>query len=133
MLITILDIVEDKYLTWKTGLPKADRDYVYWKDRNIVQNAGDANNYFYGYKFVFTTDYAKVFTEADIWGLCPNADFLSYMWPKRPLGNHCYYNIFRGEWNQHDHRFHFTEFGTDELFVATNSEEDAMMLLLKYA
>lgn len=131
----IKDLIVDKYLTWRTGHNKATREYYAWRQGNIVPNASYVGNYYQGFKHILALDYNKVHTSFDpLFGHIPSADFLSYMYPNRTLGNHCEYGIFRGMWDQWDYQFHITDFGDrDQLFVATNSNEDAIMLTLKYA
>lgn len=126
--------IKDGWLTWRTGLDKKARDYFAWEQAHIVHRADTVDNYFQGFKHIIALDYKKVYTEYQpMFGMYPNAEFLSYMYPNRPLGNNCAYRDFRGTWNQWDKRFHITDFGdTDHTFIATNNEEDAIMLALKW-
>jgi len=133
----MIERVKDWYLTWRTGLDKTSRDYLEWEQGHIVPKANYVRNYFQGFKYVVPLDYEKVYTTSTPfwWEKIPNQDFLSYMWPNRPLGNNCSYRTFRGFWDQWDKQFHICDIRCemDQLFVATNNEEDAIMFGLRWA
>ena len=132
--MTFVESIKDKWLTWRTGRNKSEREYYEWQSQNIVKNARDVTNYFQGFKYIIAVDYAKVNTKFDpLFGCMESDDFLNYLYPQKPLGQNCACGIFRGEWNQWDHRFHLNDFGFDQMFVATNSEEDAVMIALKWS
>jgi hypothetical protein len=134
MVMILFDKIKDEWLTWRTGCDKSTREWRTWIQQNIVSNASDVTNYFQGFKYVIAVDYHKVNSKFDpLYGKIESYEFLSYMWPNRSLGQHCMYKIFRGGWNPYDNRFHLTEFGFDQMFVATNSEEDAIMIKLKWS
>lgn len=129
-----IENIKDRYLTWRTGMSKQSRDYQYWYDRHINRRATDIENYFQNFKHIIHCNYNKVLTEhAPMYGFIPNQEFLSFVYPNRPLGEHCEYIIVCGEWNQWDGRFHIHDFGLEEVFIATNSDEDAILLTLKFA
>lgn len=132
--MTFFEAIEDKWLTWKTGANKNEREYRAWKLQNIVSSAHNVTNYFQGYKYIIAVDLYKVNTKFEpMYGYIESDEFLSYMYPHRPLGQNCFYGIFRGHWNQWDGRFLIYDLGeTDQMFVATNSEEDAVMIALKW-
>lgn len=128
------EVIKDKWLTWRTGACKSEREYRVWREQNIVFNAGDVTNFFQGYKYIIAVNYDKVNVRVDpMFGMIESDEFLSYMYPHRPLGQNCFYGNFRGEWDYWDKRFHLNDFGFDQMFVATNSEEDAVMITLKWA
>jgi hypothetical protein len=129
--------LKDIWLTWRTGIEKKEREYLAWQTANICVTANDATNYFCGFKHVIPVDYNKVHTVFEpMWGdYLPNREFLSYMWPNRELGQNCSYRIFRGYWDPWDGRFHINDLRCelDQLFIATNSDEDAVLIALKWA
>ena len=128
------ETIKDKWLTWRTGLDKNGREYHDWRSKNIVLNASYVNNFFQGYKYVIAVDYDKVNSKFDpMFGLVESDEFLAYMYPNRPLGQNCYYGIFRGDWDYWDKQFYINDFGWDQMFVATNSEEDAIIIRLRWA
>ena len=128
------EAIKDKWLTWRTGSCKSEREYREWKLHNIVQNAQDVTNFFQGYKHIIAVDYRKVMTKFEpMFGYLESEEFLSYMYPSRPLGQNCFYGMFRGGQDQRNSRFYFDDFGCTQMFVATNSEEDAIMIALKWS
>lgn len=129
-----LEDLKDKWLTWQTGISKSEREYRTWREQNIVFSARDVTNFFQGYKYIIAVDYNKVNVRFNpMFGLIESDEFLSYMYPHRPLGQNCFYGDFRGYWDQWDKRFHMDDtIGNSQMFVATNSEEDAVMIALKW-
>lgn len=132
--LTLWEAIKDKWLTWRTGVSKDEREYRAWRDQNIVPRAGNVTNYFQGFKYIIAIDYYKVCTVFDpLFGFLESGEFLSYMYPRRPLGQNCYYGCFRGEWDKWDHQFYINDIGgIDQMFIATNSEEDAVFFKLKW-
>jgi len=131
----LLEKIKDRWLTWRTGYNKSEREYRAWRDQNIASNASDVTNYFHGYKYVIALDFNKVCTDFEpMYGKIESTEFLSYMYPHRPLGKNCSYGWFRGYWDKWDGRFHLNDIGgTDHMFIATNSGEDAIMIALKWS
>ena len=125
--------LKELFLTWHTGYTTDQRNYMAWVDANIVPYAYNATDFFKGFKYVIALDYQKVCTRFDPpHGYLESRDFLSYLYPERPLDSSCMFRVFRGEWNKSNGRFYFNDFGVDQAFIATNSEEDAVMLTLKF-
>lgn len=133
----MIEYLKDKWLTWHTGMPKSDRDYYRWHDTTIVSRASTVQNYYMNFKHIIAVRYDAVYTTFDpFYGdHIPCQDFLSYMYPNRPLGKHSDYRTFRGFWDQWDRQFHINDIRCelDQMFVATNCEKDAIMIALKYS
>lgn len=130
----LVDTVKDKYLTWRTGKDKTTRDWEKWRDENIVYNAHDVQNYYRNFKHIIQVDPKKFWNYSDPFGWVPVDDFLKYEYPQKQLGDNAVANWFRGEWGMWDKRFHIDDcFGTDHVFVATNNDEDAVMIALIYS
>lgn len=128
------DYVVDKYLTWKTGKPKDERDWREWYDRTVLWYADDITNMFQNFKHVIVVDSDKFMDPREPFAWVPNNDAMQYFWPQRPLETTCVWRFERVLWNEWDQRWHINGLGGDDLiFVATNSDTDALMISLKYA
>ena len=127
------DYIVDKYLTWKTGKNQAEREWSDWYDCTVNWRASDITDMFKNFKHVIEVDTDK-FTnpyEPMAWVPCPDAK--QYFWPQRGLGNNAVWRFERVTWNRWDRRWHISALGgEDKIFVATNSDKDAMMIALKY-
>jgi hypothetical protein len=128
------DYIVDKYLTWKTGKDKATRDWIEWYGQNVVYTANDITNMFMHFKHVIIVDLNKFMDPYEPMDWVPCADAREYFWPKRKLGENCVWRFERVRFDQWDQRWHIDELsGGDKVFVATNSDEDATMITLKYS
>jgi hypothetical protein len=134
MLAVIKDYIVDKFLTWHTGLSKQERIWRKWQEENIVRRANTIENMFMNFKYIIPVT-TQIFNHAEPFGWVPCRDFQQYMYPKRALGDCTVYTFTRGSRNQWDGKFHIDDcFGeSDQVFVATNNEVDAMMITLKYS
>lgn len=124
--------IRAKYLQWKRGMDQAHWDYKQWNDAHIVKYASDVTNYFQGFKYVIPVNYDKVFSGFDpMFGSTIGPEIKEYCWPHRETGQHAMLGHFRGFC---DKRFHITDFGElDQVFVATNNEQDALMIALRFS
>lgn len=132
--MTFWEKVTDKYITWRTGKDKQQRDWEAWYNVNVVWRAHDITNMFMNFKYVFEVDWYKFFDHEEMgcWIPCPDAK--QYFYPQRELGNNAVWRIERVIKDQWDLRWHINEIaGYDKVFVATNNERDAMMIALKYS
>jgi len=130
----MIEWIKDKYLTWKTGYDKQEREWRKWQDTNIVFRANTVQNKFMHFKYIIPVS-TQIFDESEPFGWCPHKEFKQYLYPQRELGDNAVYSFERGYWNQHDNRFHICDLiaELDQVFVATNNEQDAIMIALKYA
>jgi hypothetical protein len=125
--------IKDKWLTWRTGLSKQERDWRKWQEENIVRRANTIENMFMNFKYILPVS-TKIFDHNEPHGWVPNKDFQQYMYPRRDLDNCTVYHFARGEKNRWDGCFHFNEFsGGDQVFVGTNNDKDAVLIALKYS
>jgi hypothetical protein len=86
------------------------------------------------FKHVVEVDPEKFYNYDDPSGWVPVEDFIKYEYPQRQLGEHAVGSWFRGYWDQWDNKFHICDMsGLDHVFVATNNDEDAVMIALKYS
>ena len=132
MLSAIREKIVDWYLTRKTGKNKAQRDWEAWYEVNVVYRASTIENMFMNFKHVIEVSPEKFF-QFDPFTWVPCEDAKQYFWPQRELGNNAVWRIERVRHDRWDNRWHIDELsGGDHVFVATNSDRDAMMIALKY-
>lgn len=128
------ELVKDKWLTWRTGKDKAQRDWEDWYNVNVVWRASDITNMFMNFDHVIAVDWRKFITDGGMGCWVPVESARQYFWPRRELGKNAVWRIERVIWNQWDKRWHVNELGgEDKVFVATNNERDALMIALKYS
>jgi hypothetical protein len=130
----MIEYIKDRWLTWRTGLPKQEREFQKWEEENIVHRASTIENMFMNFKYILPVT-TQIFNHAEPFGWHPTKEFRQYMYPNRALGDNTVYYFARGTRNQWDGRFHLDGcFGErDQVFVATNNEKDAFMIALKYS
>lgn len=122
--------IKDRWLTWRTGKPKHQRDYEAWYYATVNHRASTAEQMFSNFEHVIQVDPDKFLTVHMFTQL--KEEVLQYRYPQRSLGDNMVYSILRGE-QMPDGLFHITDFGVeDRVYVATNNSEDAMILALKY-
>ena len=130
---SLKDYIVDKWLTWRTGKDKPTRDWEAWYEVNVNYGASDITNMFRNFKHIIIVDSNKFMAE-DPFAWIPCADAQQYFHPARPLGENAVWRFERVIWNQWDRRWHINGIGNeDKVFVATNSDSDAIMIALKYA
>jgi hypothetical protein len=129
------EYIVDRWLTWRTGKTKEERNWHDWYDANVNYGATRIKDMFRNFKHIIIVDTHKFMDPAEPFAWVPCADARQYFWPARPLGENCVWRFERvmnapstaWEW-------HINELGgEDKVFVATNSDTDAMMIALKYA
>lgn len=124
--------IKDKYLTWRTGKDRQQREYEAWYNVTVNRRANTVEEMFANFKHVFPVDPNKFL----VWHMLvePRDDMSEYRWPQRELGDNMIWTIQRGEPSWWDNTFSITDFGVeDRVYIATNNSEDAVMLALKYA
>lgn len=123
--------VVDRWLTWRTGKPKAQRDYEAWYRSTVNSRANTVQDMYNNFKYLIQVDYYKFYIEHMF--VEPIEEVRQYRYPHRALGDNMVYGIYRG----YDFygEFIISDFGDteDRVYVATNNHEDAVMLALKYA
>ena len=127
------EYIVDKWLTWHTGMDKQERLWEKWKQENIVVRASTIENMFMHFKHIIPVSTTIFdFDEPFGWVLCK--DFKQYVYPTRELGNNAVYYFARGYRDQWDGQFHLNDMRAeiDQVFVATNNDNDAIMIALKY-
>jgi hypothetical protein len=133
MLLKLKDYVEDKYLTWRTGKDKAQREWEAWYEVNVVYRANTIDNMFQHFKHIITVNPELFFDRCEPFAYVPNEDARQYFWPQRPVTNTCVWRFERVIWDKWSNSWMINGLGDrDKVFVATNNDRDAMMIALKF-
>ena len=134
MIRAIIESLQDRYLTWRTGMSREEREFREWVDRNVVQNAATMENMFQNFQHIVPVS-TGIFDLDEPFGWTPCREFQEYLYPARPLGSNAVYYFARGYRDPWDGRFHISDLGAeqDQVFVATNSDQDAVIIALRWA
>ncbi len=131
--MNMFDYIKDRWLTWLTGLKKQDREFSKWVEETVVQNAPTIENMFMNFKFILPVS-TQIFDHNEPFGWVPNEEFRQYMYPNRAIRDSAVYYFARGYRDQWDGKFYKDDMsGSDQVFVATNNERDAIMIALRWA
>ena len=130
----MIEWIRDWYLTRKTGKTKEEREWIAWYEQNVNYRATRIKDMFKNFKHVIIVDLNKFVDHAEPFAWVPCADARQYFWPARPLGENAVWRFERvincpataWEWEVNELG------GEDKIFVATNNEQDALMIALKY-
>jgi hypothetical protein len=130
----MIEWVKDRYLTWRTGLNKEDRDWYKWQGGHIVNRATTIENMFMHFDHIIPVS-TKIFDLSYPFGWVPCEDFKQYLYPARELGDNTVYYFARGYRDPWDGKFHLNDMRCeqDQVFVATNNSKDAVMIALRYS
>ena len=130
----MIEYIKEKYLTWHTGLTKQERICRKWEEENIVARASTIENMFMHFEHIVPVS-TKIFDLDEPFGWVVCQDFKQYLYPHRELGNNAVFYFARGYRDPWDGRFHITDLRCeqDQVFVATNNKNDAIMIALKYS
>ncbi|MFY8211988.1 MAG: hypothetical protein ACOVLB_04920 [Candidatus Nanopelagicus sp.] len=130
----MIEYIKDRYLTWKTGKDKRQRDQDTWFNETVNYRAKDITDMFKNFKHVIIVNPNLFFDHNEPFGWVPVQDAKQYFYPVRPLDETCVWTFERVSWNKWDDRWHIDEFGgEDKVFVACNGSKDAAMIVLKYS
>jgi hypothetical protein len=130
--MVMIEWIKDKWLTWRTGKSRAEREWQAWYEENVVYRARTIPNMFQHFKYVIEVNPNKFMLE-DPFAWRPCEDAQQYFWPQRPLGNNAVWRFERVIWDKWENCWHINGLGDeDKVFVATNNDKDATMIALKY-
>jgi hypothetical protein len=130
----MIEWLKDKYLTWRTGKDKTQREWEAWYEVNVVYRAHTIPNMFQHFKHVILVSHEKFLDYNEPFAWVPVDDAMQYFWPQRELGNNAVWRIERVMWDKWENCWHINGLGDEDLvFVATNNDRDAMMIALKYS
>jgi hypothetical protein len=131
--VGITEWIKDRWLTWRTGKSKEQREWEAWYEINVVYRASSITNMFQHFKHVIIVDPDKFFDHCEPFAYVPNEDARQYFWPQRPLGNNAVWRFERVMWDKRANTWYISGLGdTDMIFVATNNDDDAVMVSLKF-
>ena len=131
--MALIELIKQRYLTWRTGKTQHERAWDEWYEVNVNYRAHDISDMFKNFRHVIEVD-ADKFLWDDGLAWVPPLDAQQYFWPNRPLGKNCVWRIERVSWNEWAQRWYLDGMGGEDLvFVAANSDEDALMIALKYS
>jgi hypothetical protein len=132
--MAIIDWIIDRYLTWRTGKDKQQREWEAWYETSVVYRASTIPNMFMHFKHVIIVSPNKFFNLCEPFAYVPNEDAKQYFWPARKLGENAVWRFERVIWDEWTKSWHINGMGDrDKVFVATNNDMDAMMIALKYS
>ena len=131
----ILEQIKDWYLTRKTGYTKAEREYRAWYEQTVNVRATRIKDIFGNFEHIVVVDPSKFFDLDEPFGWIVREDARQYFWPVRALGENCVWEFHRvmncpataWEWEVNELG------GEDKVFVATNNQQDATMIALRWA
>ena len=134
MIRSIIDALQDRYLTWHTGLDRQQRVWRQWRDETIVHNATTVENMFQNFEHIVPVS-TDIFDLDEPFGWIPCSQFREFLYPQRSLGSNAVYYFARGYRDVWDGRFHICDLRAeqDQVFVATNSETDAVIIALRWS
>lgn len=128
----MIEWIKDKWLTWRTGKNKVEREWDAWYNKNVNWLSPMISTMFAKFKHVIVVDSHKFmdWNEPLAWIPCKDAE--QYFWPNRELGNNCVWRFERVV-PYGDDDYYVNGIGDRDLvFVATNNDEDALMITLKF-
>ena len=129
----IIDNIKDRWLTYRTGKSKSQREWEAWYNENVNWRANDIADMFKNFKHVIEVDPNKFLWDGGL-AWVPHPKAKQYFWPERELGNNCVWRFERVGWDKWDQRWPINEIGGgDRVFVATNNKEDAIMIALQWS
>jgi hypothetical protein len=129
----MIELIKDKWLTWRTGKDKQQREWEAWYEINVIYGASTIPNMFRNFKHIIVVNPDKFF-QFDPFAWVPCEDAKQYLHPQRELGNNAVWRFERVIWDQWDQSWHINSLGDeDKVFVATNNDADAIMIALKYS
>jgi len=132
-MVKLTDYIIDKWLTWRTGKDKQQREWEAWYEVNVVYRASSITNMFQHFKHVIEVDTSKFMDMHEPFAWVPCEDARQYFWPQRELGNNAVWRFERVILDKWTNTWYINGLGDeDKVFVATNSDRDAMMIALKY-
>jgi hypothetical protein len=134
MIRRVLESLQDQYLTWHTGRAREDREFRQWADCTVVQNATTIENMFQNFRHIVPVS-TRVFDLDEPFGWIPCPEFREFLYPTRPLGHNAVWYFARGFRDAWDGRFHISDLRAeqDQVFVATNSDQDAVIIALRWS
>ena len=129
---TVRDWIVDKWLTWRTGKTREEREWTAWYNENVNWLSPIISTMFAKFKHVIVVNPETFMNPMEPFTWVPNDDAKQYFWPQRKLGENCVWRFERViPYGEND--YYVNGIGDrDLIFVATNNDQDAIMITLKY-
>lgn len=129
----MIEYLKDRWLTWRTGKDKYQREWEAWYEVNVNYRANTISHMFQNFKHVIVVNPDTFFDLCEPFAYVPCEDAMQYFWPRRELDNNCVWRFERVVPDDGTTDWIINGMGDrDKVFVATNSDRDAMMIALKY-
>ena len=129
----IIEYIWDRWLTWRTGKDRATREWLTWYDTNVDYRANTIDAMFKNFRHVIMVDTEKFTDFREPFSWTPCADAKQYFWPHCALADTAVWRFERVVWDPVQEQWERYSLGVDHIFVATNSDDDAVVIALKYA
>lgn len=131
--MAMIEWIKDRWLTFWTKKSRSQREWEAWYEANVVYRASTINNMFVNFKHIIIVNPDKFF-QFDPFAYVPCEDAKQYFWPERNLGDNAVWRFERVFWNPWQQEWNINGMGDeDKVFVATNNDEDAIMIALKWS
>lgn len=130
--------IEQSLQRWsdrRKGITPERRAWLDWSEQNLNPRADTVQRVFFSFKHIIEVDPNKFFSHEEMGSWIPVPEFRAMSYPNRELGNHCIWSWFRGNWADQwwQSGFLINEmFGGDHVFTATNNEQDALWIAMKW-
>lgn len=125
--------IVNKWLDFWTKTTKEQREWDAWYNENVNWLSPRISFMFAKFKHVILVDTNKFVDHSEPFAWVPCSDAKQYFWPDRELGNNAVWRFERVYWHSGDQDWVVNGMGSeDHIFVATNNDEDAAMIALKY-
>ena len=124
-----------KYSDWRRGISPERRAWLDWSEQTINPRADTVQRVYAKFKYIIEVDPDHFFSHEELGAWIPCADFKQLAYPNKQLGQCAVWGWFRGEWSQQWWNSGFLindMFGGDHVFVATNEEQDALWIAMKW-
>lgn len=130
----LLDQVRERWTTWRTGKTREEREWEAWVKANINWRSNRVRDVFRTFQYVIDVDPDKFLVDHALTCI-PHPDARQYFYPAQPLGRNAVWKVMRvikcpataDEWEINELG------GEDRLFVATNNEQDALVISLRWS
>lgn len=133
--MTFWQRIQDRWITWRTGKDRAQRDWEAWYEVNVNYRATRIKDMFKNFEYIIEVNPDKFFDPYEPMAWVPVQDARQYFWPARELGTNAVWRFERViKAPSTNNEWHVNELGgEDHVFVATNDDADAMIIALKYS
>lgn len=120
---------------WEKGIAKESWSFSQFIDQNINKDALYVKDYFRGFKYIIQLDPDKALTHDYNYDDYVVPEFREFMYPRKSLSDHCVVRTLTINTQTRDGQI--TKFpgrmNVEQTFAATNNEQDAFMIKLRFS